>query len=144
MAKRRKMSGIEGNEFLPNSGGNAVLNTHAQAVMASIVTGKLQFYPATICYKDGDITGKSSAARPLIKRKCVDLEKSGILDWNTLLNSFYKWTKLVYLNDCLGNDHIVREANTRKVVVSDQLRNAMLPFVKHPGVFCRPQDYTYQ
>lgn len=140
IAKKYRVQDFHGNEIPENTSGCPLLGRQAQKAILNIASKEIQMFPVTIACQDGDIADEYMAVRPLIKRPCVDLEKSDV-DWIDDLEAFFRWEKLIYLEGCMGDAAIVREAYSRKTVVTDKLRSVMLPFVGSPSTFCPPSEY---
>jgi hypothetical protein len=67
-----------------------------------------------------------SYARPLLYLPCLDVERSDIADWIVPGERIMDARLLVFKPDCLGGRHFARDSYTGYVVVSEQLKDALL------------------
>lgn len=85
----------------------------------------VQFVPVSVRTKDGPVE-RFRFARPLLNLPCVDLEKTEVIDWGFQRRWISRAKLLVFKPDCLGGRHFGRDTYTSHVVVSDELRRALL------------------
>ncbi|PSJ51075.1 imm11 family protein [Kumtagia ephedrae] len=95
--------------------------------------------PVTVRAKGGDVL-RFSFARTLIHRPCLDVERSDIDSWIMPGVRIMDARLLVFKPDCLGDDHFVRDTLIGEMLVSEQLKDALLA-TGDPGLkFVLPKD----
>lgn len=82
---------------------------------------------------------KYCVVRPINFATCTDFELSDV-DWIPVLKAYVTWRKIVYLENCLGSLQIARERHSRKLLVSDSLREKLIAFDSEGAFFEKPEN----
>ncbi|MGN7770146.1 imm11 family protein [Phyllobacterium sp. 22552] len=87
----------------------------------------VELLPVTVRLREkGEVTLKFSYAHPLFHIRALDLEKSIIDHWLIPDVAVHLFSKLVFKSDCLQGRHFARDTYTNRIVVSNELKNALL------------------
>jgi hypothetical protein len=124
---------------LPNTVRCPLVDDILGEIITQFAGDGVQFLPVTVRTKYGDVIG-FHYARPLIGLPCVDLEKSDIASWVLPGKIIMDARLLVFNPSCLGSRHLARDMYTDHVVVSEQLRDALLAVGDDGLKFERPEE----
>lgn len=124
---------------LPSSARCPLLDKTLASIVRRFAIEVLQLVPVVVRTKDAEVT-RYSYARPLVSLPCLDAEKSDIDDWIIPGEIIMDARLLVFTQDCLGPHHFARDSYTSHVVVSEDLKNALLATGDKGLYFCRPED----
>ncbi len=122
---RRKAESLEGLHYLPNVVRCPLIDDTLRKIIARLAGDDVQFMSVTVRAKDCGVT-RYAYARPLHKARCVDLARSAITEWIVPNDAILFASRIVFRSDCLGDHHIVRDSYTSRVLVSDELKSALM------------------
>lgn len=138
-APRSTVKKLDELHTLPNLVRCPLVDQTLQDIIARFVGPEVQFLPVTVRAKDGDVF-RFSYAKPLVGRPCVDLEKSEIERWIIPGEAIADARLLVFKPDCLGDKHLARDTYTDHIVVSEQLKDALLATKDKALRFVTPEN----
>lgn len=124
---------------LPTTASAPVINKELASVLFRCAEpAEAQLYPVRVHTPDAVINDYSFVI-PLNRLVCTDVEKSQITFWIIPSKSAHGYKSLQFFPGCLGNLAIARDDVTGLVVVSDQLRNALLGTGDNGLAFTAPE-----
>lgn len=138
--RRTTRAKIEAKHVLPTTAGTPLVDELVAQVIRRFAGDAVQFVPVSVRTKDGPVE-RFRFARPLLELPCADLEKSEIIGWNPDRSRIWRAKLLVFKPDCLGGRHYGRDTYTSRIVVSDELRQALLATGETWLRFHHPEDH---
>lgn len=139
LLSRTSSSKLDGLHSLPNIVDCPLVDERLIAIVERSAREDVQFMPVTVRTKDEEVT-RYSYARPLVELPCTDIEKSDIDDWIIPGEQIMDARFLVFKPDCLGSKHFARDTYTSHVVVSEELKDALMATGDKGLNFCLPED----
>ena len=106
---------------------------------------EILFYPVSLICKNGTLDGYSFIS-PRRKVSCLDFEKSDLkIDHVTNgVADVFRWKRLVFKERCLGAMKVAWEAHLPgRIVVSEDLKNAIVEFCGPEVMFTLPEDHAW-
>lgn len=138
---RFKSQKIHRMHTLPNLVSCPLVDKKLQEIIKLFVGLEVQFVPTLVRTKDADVF-RFSYARPLVEKRCVDLERTKVDHWIIPNEAFVYADFLAFKPDCLDGKHLVRDTYTSHVVVSDELKDALMATGDKALRFERPEDLS--
>lgn len=134
------VSSIQDLLVLPNSQSCFLVRGAAKTLFEKLPDGEVAFVDAVIKARDGDFL-EFKAVKPMIEKACTDLEASDI-KWLVPGRFYTAWNSSVYYTEgCMGSCHVVREKFSKKLVVSDTLRQSLLEVASEYVDLIKPEKY---
>jgi hypothetical protein len=125
---------------LPSTSSAPIVNARFRNLIADQTDNRdVQFYPVQILATD-ERTDEYCFVIPLRHVPCTDLEKSKITGWTVPGVSAYDYENLRHKEDCLGNLQIARDTVLRHILVSNNLRDALLSTHDKGLAFVEPES----
>lgn len=112
-----------------------------EIVLKFVPADRVQFYPVRLIAR-GEITEEFSWVIPFDRARCIDIERSEILDMTDKPGYRYIWDmgRFYHVPGCLGGLHLARdEYKLSHLLVSDELKEA-LAATGEGNLFHKPEE----
>jgi hypothetical protein len=138
--KRWKMDRIRAFRCLPTTASAPVIHREFVDLISRYAgPDEVQFYPVLVKTFD-DVSGDYSFVIPFNRVVCTDVEKSKIRLWIIPGKMGHGFEKIVHHPNCLRDFAIARDECFEHVLVSNELREALLATGDKGLAFSEPQD----